>query len=165
MISEADEDGSMKEYSSGLFAIENGVWSEIAEIGAKGYYLVGDRDVSIPDYSISSLLFTKSGSTYTLGGSSSVLFDPLEYSIGASFDGISSVMTVSDLVVTISDDTITFKTIGTATLSSTKYPATYTTTFTAIGTTASALSGVTYKTNGDDLLRTDILADWKEEGS
>lgn len=165
VISEADEDGSMKEYSSGLFAIENGVWSEIAEIGEKGYYLVGDRDVSIPDYSISSLLFTKSGSTYTLGGSSSVLFDPLEYSIGASFDGISSVMTVSDLVVTISDDTITFKTIGTATLSSTKYPATYTTTFTAIGTTASALNGITYKKTGDDLLRTDILADWKEEGS
>lgn len=163
MISEADNDGSMKEYSSGLFAIANGVWSEIAEIGEKGYYLVGDRDVSIPDYSISSLLFTKSGSTYTLGGSNGVLVDPVEYSIGASFDGISSVMTVSDLVVTISDDTITFETIGTATLNSTEYDATYTTTFTAIGTTASALSGVTYKTNGDDLLRTDILAGWKEE--
>lgn len=165
VISEADEDGSMKEYSSGLFAIENGVWSEIAEIGEKGYYLVGDRDVSIPDYAISSLLFTKSGSIYTLGGSNGVLFDPLEYSIGASFDGISSVRNVSDLVVTISDDTITFKTIGTATLNSTEYDATYTTTFTAIGTTASALNEITYKKNGDDLLRTDILAGWKEEDS
>lgn len=165
VISQAGDDGSRELYSSGLFSISNGTWSEIGEIGEKGYYLVGEEDVSVPDYSISSLIFTKNGNIYTLGASNGVLFEPYEYSIGASFDGVGSVMEVSDLVITIADDSVTFETIGTATLNNTEYDATYTTTFTAIGTTESALKGITYKTNGDDLLRTDILADQKDEDS
>ena len=149
---------TLTEVGSALFKKENsGKYTPITKFGDKGYYVDGASSSLFPDYDISSLLFTKNGNSYTFDTSAGVEFASYDYSFGSVLDGFYQ-STFTSLVVTIADDSITFKADGTYTTTNGTALVCYTTVFSLRGTTSDVFTGITVKENGSDLVRSDIFS-------
>lgn len=149
---------TLTEVGSALFKKENsGKYTPITKFGDKGYYVDGASSSLFPDYDISSLLFTKNGNSYTFDTSAGVEFASYDYSFGSVLDGFYQ-STFTSLVVTIADDSITFKADGTYSTTNGQALVCYTTVFSLRGTTPDVFTGIMVKENGSDLVRSDIFS-------
>lgn len=159
VLSQVDKNGQLQNAGSYLFEVEGKNWTEIAEIGNKGYYEGSTTAFPSIDFdSLSSVLFAKNGKTFTLDTDSGVSWLVYDYSIGSYFDK-SSKRSLASLSVTIESDKITFTTAGTLTLKGTNFNAVYTTVYSDFGTVPAQIgSDITIKKTGDDLVRSDLLA-------